>query len=101
MASVVPVVLVGLIITGVVAAVAFAVTLRAPGGPTPIDAITKLVWSLYFAIHAVLVLLLSESREVTPLLSITAYCGGVLMFACAVAALVAFLVFERRVRAIR
>lgn len=98
MASVLPVVLIGLLITGVIAAVGFVLTLRAPGGPTPIDALSKLVWSLYFAIHAVLVLLMSESREVAPLLSITAYCGGVLMFACAVAALVAFLVFERRVR---
>jgi hypothetical protein len=98
MASVIPVVLVGLLITGVIAAVGFVLTVRAPGGPTPIDALAKLVWSLYFAIHAVLVLLMSESREVTPLLSITAYCGGVLMFACAVAALVAFLAFERRVR---
>ena len=98
MASVLPVVLIGLIITGVVAAVGFVVTLKAPGGPTPIDAVAKLVWSAYFVIHAVLVLLMSESREVSPLLSITALCAGVLMFACAVTALVACLVFERRVR---
>jgi FtsH-binding integral membrane protein len=101
MTSVLPTVLVGLIITGIVAAVGFLVTLRAPGGPTPIDAATKLVWSLYFVIHAVFVLLMSESRDVSPLLSTTALCAGVLMFACAVAALVACLVFERRARSPR
>ena len=94
----VPVVLVGLILTGVVAVAGFIVTLKAPGGPTPVDAVAKLVWSGYFAIHAVLVLLLSESREVSPILSIVAFCAGVLMFACTVTALVASLLFERRVR---
>lgn len=98
MASVVPVIVVGLIITGVLAVVGFVVTLRTPGRPTPIDAAAKLLWSLYLVIHAVLVLLMSESREVSPLLSTTAFCSGVLMFAGAVAALLACLVFERRVR---
>lgn len=98
MASVVPFVLVGLIITGVLAAVGFVVTLKTPGGPTPIAAVAKLVWSGYFVIHAVFMLLMSESRDVTPLLSTTAFCAGVLMFACAVTALLAYLVFEGRVR---
>jgi len=95
---VVPIVLVGLLITGFIAAVGFTVTLKTPLGPTPIDAVAKLVWSMYFVIHAVLVLLMSESRDISPLLSTTASCAGVLMLVCAVAALLACLVFERRVR---
>ena len=98
MASVVPVVLVCLVITGVVAAVGFIVTLKPPGGPTPIDAAAKLVWSLYFVVHSVLVLLMSESREVSPLLSTTAFCAGVLMSVCSTVALLACIVFERHAR---
>jgi hypothetical protein len=101
MASVVPLILVGLFFTGVLAAAGFAVTWSTVGAPTSADAAAKLVWSLYFLIHAVFVLLMSESRDVSPLLSLAALCVGALMFVCAAAALVSCLLLERRARAAR
>ena len=108
MLSVIPILLGALVVTGGIGALwqLWSARPSSPGSgtsaPDPaglrVLALTKLVWAMFLLIHAVLLLLLSESREVPEVFSICASGAGALAFLAAFVALLSAISLERRGR---
>ena len=110
MPSVVPIILSALLITGTLGALwslGSARTGASSAGDASsvpdlrIHALTRLAWALFLLLHSVLLLLLSESREVAAALSIGASAGGALAFLAALIALLSCISLERKIASLR
>lgn len=106
MASVIPIILGALLITGSIGAIwqlwsarpapRGSAALPADAGAVRVAALAKLAWVLFLLFHSVFLLVLSESREVPEVLSIGASLGGALTFLAALVALLSCISLERR-----
>ena len=102
MASVIPLIVAALLFTGTIGALLLlwnsrlgSAASRTPGD-LRVQAIARLVWALFLLFHAVVLLVMSESREVSQALSICASVGGALTFLAALVALLSCVSLERR-----
>ena len=108
MASVIPVVVCALLISGTIGSLWQLWSSRPGQGETggAIDdtqsrlrALTKVAWANFLLIHALLLLLLSESREVPQGLSIVASAGGALAFLATLTSMITGIGLERKASA--
>lgn len=102
MASVIPIIIVALLITGGVGALfQFSKLRKGPESRGDADdhrlrALAQLVWSAFLLVHAVFLLAMSESREVPGGLSVAAAVGGAVTFLGALVSLASCISLERR-----
>lgn len=109
MASVIPIILAVLLLSGIVAALWQLWSARPSAARLPttdegalrIRALTKLGWAMFLLFHGVFLLVLSESREVPQTLSICASAGGALTFLSGFIALLSCISLERQASAKR
>ena len=102
MASVIPFIVAALLFTGAIGSL-FVLSNWRPGsqsssvpGDLRVLATGRLVWATFLLFHAVVLLVMSESREVSRALSIGASLGGALTLLAAVVALLSCVSLERR-----
>lgn len=102
MASVIPIIISALLITGGLGALWQFSRMRSGSGTGAgaedlrIRALAQLGWAAFLLIHAVFLLALSESREVPGGLSIAASIGGAFTFLGALVSLASCISLERR-----
>lgn len=102
MASVIPFIVAALLFTGTIGALFVLAGSRTRPGPSDLPgdlrarAMARLAWATFLLIHAVMLLLMSESREVSRGLSIAASLGGALALLAAVVSLLSCMSLERR-----
>lgn len=103
MPSVIPIVASALLLTGTTGALwrlgnaLFGRRSEPAQADLRMQALGQLAWSLFLLLHSIFLLLVSESREVSDLLSICASVGGGLAFLASFVSLAKSIALERRI----